>query len=311
MWHELFTSIWSNVLYFLARAFRSNKLVARAATVDPMNYRAIHRNAYRNGADVDYLAKVVRMSREGWGRVATMEPGAAQFFAKALAQPAGSQAQVSQDLFVLLALKDRRNGYFVEVGVGTGEILSNTCMLERSCGWTGILAEPNPVFHESIRTHRKAILDTRAVFSQSGQQVEFLCETSGELSGLVKTIDRRNPKGAHNIINVTTVTLTDLLFEHGAPAVIDYISIDTEGSEFDILQGLDFSRFRPLILTIEHADDWAKLEKIKGLLAHEGYSHVLAPLSQFDAFFVHKSVEWPPKSNEMAERVATVGVHAR
>jgi hypothetical protein len=84
-----------------------------------------------------------------------------------------------------------------------------------------------------------------------------------------------------------------------------------EGSEFDILQGLDFNRFRPLILTIEHTDDWAKLGKIKALLAREGYNHVLAPLSQFDAFFVHESVERPPKSNEIAERCGAVGHHAR
>jgi FkbM family methyltransferase len=296
MWQELVSSVWSNILYFFARALKSNSLVARAAAADSLNYRAAQRNAVRNGADNPFLAMVVRASREGWARVETMEDGAAQFFGKALAQPAGSQAQVSQDLFVLLALKDRRDGYFVEVGVGTGEILSNTCMLERSYGWKGILAEPNPLFHEAIRKNRKSILDTRAVFSHSGRQIDFLCETSGELSGLVETIQRRDKRAPHKIISVTTVTLTDLLVEHGSPAKIDYMSIDTEGSEFEILQGLDFERFLPLVLTIEHADDYPKLDKITALLTARGYRHVLASLSQFDAFYVHESVTWPPEN---------------
>jgi FkbM family methyltransferase len=294
MWQELFSSIWSNVLYFLARALKSNALVARAATADPLNYRAAYRNAHRNGADDPYLTFVIRATREGWPRVEAMEHGATQFFTAAIAQPTGSQAQASQDLLVRLALKDRRDGYFVEVGVGTGEILSNTCMLERSYGWRGILAEPNPLFHEAIRRNRSAILDTRAVYSHSGQNVEFLCETgAGEFSGLVGSVNRRDSRAPHEVIKVATVSLTDLLREHGAPTVIDYISIDTEGSEFEILQGLDFKQFRPLVLTIEHSYDQPKLARIQALLAAEGYRQVLAPLSQFDAFFLHDSVVWP------------------
>jgi hypothetical protein len=269
MWQELFSTIWSNVLYFLARALKSNSLVARAAAADYLNYRAAYRNAHRNGADSTYLTLVIRATREGWALVEPMENGAAQFFAAVIARPKGSQAQASQDLFVQLALQDRRDGYFVEVGVGTGEVLSNTCMLERSYGWRGILAEPNPLFHESIRQNRSAMLDTRAVYS------------------------RRDNRAPHEVIKVATVSLTDLLREHGAPAVIDYISIDTEGSEFEILQGLDFKQFRPLVLTIEHSHDLPKLARIQTLLAGEGYRQVLAPLSQFDAFFLHETVVWP------------------
>jgi hypothetical protein len=51
---------------------------------------------------------------------------------------------------------------------------------------------------------------------------------------------------------VKTISLNDLLKSFDAPTVIDYLSIDTEGSEFLILSNLDFSKWKFHIITVEH-----------------------------------------------------------
>ncbi len=290
MWADIVRVVWSNLLYFVSRALKSDTMLARAAAADPMNYRAAHRLSIRNVDHGPFLALAWRACGQAASTADSNDPSA-QFFKAVIAPPAGAKAQIGQDLFVLQTLKHKRGGYFVEVGVGDGEGLSNSVLLERDYGWRGLLAEPNPEFHTRIKASRTATLDTRAVFSESGRDVEFICETgAGELSGIVETIQRRGSTSAHQMIKVPTVSLNDLLSEHGAPPIIDYLSVDTEGSEFEILKGLDFARFRPLVLTVEHNFDAPRLAKISALLAANGYRQVLQPFSQFDAWYVHSSV---------------------
>jgi FkbM family methyltransferase len=290
MWADIVRVVWSNLLFFVSRALKSDAMLARAAAADPMNYRAAHRLSIRNIDHGPFLALAWRSRGQAVATAQSADPSA-QFFRAVSAPSAGAKAQIGQDLFVLQALKGKRDGYFVEIGVGDGVNLSNSVLLERDYGWRGLLAEPNPEFHAPIRAHRKAVLDPRAVFSESGREVEFICETgAGELSGLVETIQRRGSTSAHEVIKVATVSLNDLLSEHNAPSIIDYMSVDTEGSEYEILKGLDFQRFRPLVLTVEHNFDAPRLGKIDALLTANGYTQVLKPFSQFDAWYVHKSV---------------------
>ena len=86
--------------------------------------------------------------------------------------------------------------------------------------------------------------------------------------------------------DVTTISLNDLLAEHGAPEVIDYLSVDTEGSEFDILNALDFDRWSFRILTVEH-NFAPQREDIHALLTSKGYARVLEDVSRFDDWYVN------------------------
>ena len=199
-----------------------------------------------------------------------------------------SRSQLLQDLFVVIACDAKREGYFVEVGVGNGETLSNTYLLEKQYGWKGILAEPNPEFHQSIDAKRAAILDRRAVFSQSGKTLELLLDANeGELSTLVDFDHRDSHVRTGRAVPVKTVTLDELLAEHGAPALIDYISIDTEGSEYEVLRGLDFAKTKVMVFTIELNFDREKMKKIEAVLSKVGYKPVLEEISEFDSLYVH------------------------
>jgi hypothetical protein len=81
------------------------------------------------------------------------------------------------------------------------------------------------------------------------------------------------PVGEYAEIEVPTVTLVDLMSEYSAPSVIDYLSLDTEGSEFDILLAHDFDKYKFRYITVEH--NWSpKGILIQHLLARKGYVHV-------------------------------------
>lgn len=198
-----------------------------------------------------------------------------------------SRAQLYQDLFALAELGYKHGGFFVEIGVGDGERLSNTWLLEKDFGWRGLLAEPNRAMTSRIRACRSAVLDTRAVWNASGESLAFTDVTDlRELSTLTRYRDADAYTREGTEYPVETVTLNDLLDAHGAPTDIDYLSLDTEGSEWEILRGLDFARHRVRVFTIEHNFDATRLAAISELLGRHGYRRVHERFARYDAWFV-------------------------
>ncbi len=210
------------------------------------------------------------------------------FSDKLLRKVAGSHSQLYQDLFVLLETNSKRGGFFVEFGATDGVSLSNTYILEKEYEWHGILVEPARCWHRDIFLNRSSKVDTRCVWSESGEIIEFNETRAPELS----TIDRFSYRDDHSLsrkdgerYSVQTVTLLDLLRQNNAPRAIDYLSIDTEGSEFDILSNFDFNEFDIKIITCEH-NYTADREKIFSLLSNNGYTRKHKEISQFDDWYV-------------------------
>lgn len=201
-------------------------------------------------------------------------------------------AQFGQDLFVLHELKELRGGFFVEFGAASGENLSNTVLLEREFGWRGICAEPSRQWHEALEKNRKCIIERRCIWSSTGQELLFSECEEGEYStiseyssGDMHVGKRQTPRE----YPVKTVSLVDALDEHGAPSVVDYLSIDTEGSEFDILQAVDFGRYRFRVITVEHNHHRQRRSAIWKLLTGLGYRRVLPALSLVDDWYLLRS----------------------
>jgi FkbM family methyltransferase len=171
-----------------------------------------------------------------------------------------AHSQIAQDLWVAYLLgcwTERASGFFVEFGAFDGDALSNSYLFEKQFGWTGLLAEPIPEQFEACRRVRGCTIDPRCVFSKSGQVLEFNCVRGANELGTIAYLDDQdghaeNRRAREQLIEVTTVSLNDLLREHDAPRTIDYMSIDTEGSELEILKAFDFSRHDIKILSIEH-----------------------------------------------------------
>jgi FkbM family methyltransferase len=186
-----------------------------------------------------------------------------------------SRSQLGQDLWVLEQLNWKRGGYFVEFGATDGVLLSNSWLLEKHFGWQGICAEPNPKLFARLQQNRACRVSPACVYRSSGERMGFvLADAYGGLADLGHD-DQHGPKrdayaAVGDVIEVTTTSLMDLLEQHGAPAVIDYLSIDTEGSELAILEGVDWSRYQFRCITVEH-NFTAQRQGIQALLEAQGY----------------------------------------
>lgn len=197
---------------------------------------------------------------------------------------ATSQSQLRQDIFALVASDFRREGFFVEFGATDGVSLNNTLILERDFGWSGILAEPARNWLVDLKGNRTCKIDTRCVWKTTGDTLGFTEAPRGENSAITSHMSwKRRARGTS--YDVTTISLNDLLAEHKAPALIDYASIDTEGSEFEILNALDWSRWSFRLLTIEH-NFAPQREQIHALLSAKGYHRVHEAVSRFDDWYL-------------------------
>jgi FkbM family methyltransferase len=198
-----------------------------------------------------------------------------------------AHAQLLQDLWVLYELREKRSGFFVEFGAADGIRLSNTYLLEKSYGWSGILAEPLPKWHSTLIENRSAAVDRRCVWTSTGERIEFLNMDEDDLSTAKQYSDTIRARHAtvKNSLLIDTVSLNDLLSTHKAPRDIDFMSIDTEGSELEILRSFDFSRFNVNLIAVEHNNDKAKRRAICNLLNSHGYQRRFEAFSLWDDWY--------------------------
>jgi FkbM family methyltransferase len=186
-----------------------------------------------------------------------------------------SVSQLGQDLWVLEQTGYKRGGFFVEFGATDGVLLSNTWLLESEFGWQGICAEPNPTFFEQLKANRKCTVSKACIAGQTGKEVDFIfADAYGGLAQYagddMHAASRKAYAETGFIGKVTTISLHDFLVEHGAPRDIDYLSIDTEGSELEILAAFPFSDWNIRLLTVEHNFTPQRAE-IRTLLVRYGY----------------------------------------
>ena len=202
-----------------------------------------------------------------------------------------SKSQISQDLFALYFTQQKKDGYFIEIGACDGKHLSNTFSLEKR-GWTGIICEPSNFWLQKIK-NRKCILSKKAVFSESGKKLIFNeVPKHPELSGFNDYLDNDNNSKLRKDFSsyeVETISLNDLISEHVDKKQIDYISIDTEGSEFEILKNFDFKKRNIEVFTIEHNFIEEKRDKIFKIMTKNDYKRVFENLSHWDDWYVRKN----------------------
>ena len=199
-----------------------------------------------------------------------------------------SKSQLGQDLLGLSISGLDKPGFFVEFGAADGVALSNSYILERHFGWSGILCEPSTGWHEALKQNRTCVIDTRCVYSVSGETISFSENYLGELSAITAYAEPNANgvlKRTTSSYEVETISLLDLLKFHNAPKFIEFLSIDTEGSEFEILKNFDFQSYSFGSICVEHnfADT---REKIRTLLLTNGYIQVHEDLSDFDDWYV-------------------------
>jgi FkbM family methyltransferase len=187
-----------------------------------------------------------------------------------------STSQLGQDLWVLERCGRQRPGYFVEFGATDGVRLSNTWLLETAFQWRGICIEPNPRLFPALKANRRCTTSDLCIGPRTGERVAFVLaeEYGGRVTDMDTDMhaDKRAAYAADpaNLVELETVSLHDALTRLGAPRDIDYLSIDTEGSEFEILAAFPFDRWNIRLITVEHNFSAAR-EKLRALLEPLGY----------------------------------------
>ncbi|MFD1096135.1 FkbM family methyltransferase [Salegentibacter chungangensis] len=202
-----------------------------------------------------------------------------------------SKSQLRQDLFVLNELDFKNNGYFVEFGGCNGILHSNTYLLEKEFNWKGIIAEPGKIWHSELKSNRNAFIEKKCIWSETNQEVEFNEPEIASLSTIQGFGENDNHTELRKIgkkYSVKTISLNDLLRKYNAPNIIDYLSIDTEGSELEILKNFEFEEYKFKIITVEHNYTGIR-DSIYELLTKKGYKRVKEDYSEFDDWYVLQS----------------------
>jgi FkbM family methyltransferase len=202
-----------------------------------------------------------------------------------------SKSQLWQDLFVLTELQFKKNGYFVEFGACDGLEFSNTYLLENRFSWNGILAEPAYVWREQLLANRTAHISFNCVSDSTGAAVDFIEASDAKISTIASFAKKNNHLEVRKNgkkYTVETVSLVDLLKHYEAPHHIDYLSIDTEGNELEILENFNFEEYSFSVITCEHNYSGNR-EKIFNLLSSKGYKRKFENISKFDDWYVKLS----------------------
>jgi FkbM family methyltransferase len=184
-----------------------------------------------------------------------------------------------------------RPGFFVEAGAHDGIGDSATKILEDH-GWNGICVEPSSAF-AGLQVNRRCAVDNRCLWRVDNQEMEFWEVAGGgiELSGVKECFGDHWDRSDGRMIRKPTVSLATLLAEHGAPERIEFLSLDTEGSEYEILSGHEFSHFLFLVIAVEHNGVEPKREATRKLLAQHGYTtYSENPYQAIEEWFLHPSI---------------------
>jgi FkbM family methyltransferase len=186
-----------------------------------------------------------------------------------LVRPKTYYSQIGQDAWVNSVLNGKRNGFFVELGACDGLYLSNTLYFERHLDWNGICIEPNERYWSALGRNRRCNLSHALVHSEPDQMVDFV------LAEAASGID--DETGNKHVVKLRTSTLEQVLDAYNAPRIIDYLSLDVEGQEYNILSTFPFDKYQFRCLTVEHNAPHVGSEnqqKIRDLLEGAGYRFV-------------------------------------
>lgn len=203
-----------------------------------------------------------------------------------------SYSQLDQDLNVTTFYNNKEYGFFIEIGASDGIELSNTYLLETKYKWKGICCEPIPNnFEKLVKNRTNSICYSEAVYNQSGLTLTFdIANNCDLLSGISEHIDKHKSSVDSNktSIQVKTISLLDVLKNANAPSFIEYMSLDTEGSEFEILKNFDFEKYVFGLIDVEHNYIEPRRSEIKSLLLSKGY--VYKGENKWDDMYKHESV---------------------
>lgn len=188
-------------------------------------------------------------------------------------------SQYGQDKFLYqVFFSNLKNGIFIDIGAYDGVRFSNSYFFEKYKNWKGVCVEPNPKVFQKLMENRKCTLINACIHDVSGSIKFQVVEGYGEmLSGIQSTYDERHKQriektikdfgGKFEEIEVPSITILEILNQEKINHV-DFLSIDTEGNEINILKTFPFSKLKPKVVVVEN--NFQETD-IQNLLFDQGY----------------------------------------
>jgi FkbM family methyltransferase len=202
------------------------------------------------------------------------------------------QSQYQQDKILNEEyFKNKVGGVFVDIGAHDGKSLSNTYFYEKILKWTGLCIEPLPKVFKQLKENRSCILIEGAAWKEDTTKQFRIVEGYPEmLSGFIDTYPDAHQKriadeialmgGSSIDVDIKCFNVTRLLLEHKLTE-IDFLSIDVEGSELDILESIDYEKIKINVILAENNYNDSRLASF---LETKGYE--LAGRISIDDVFV-------------------------
>ena len=169
-------------------------------------------------------------------------------------------SQAGQDKRIKDAFfRNRKDGFFLEIGAFDGVTGSNCLHFEKFMGWDGVAAEPSRTQYKFLEKNRRCKTVNKAV-GFSGDNVEFVEVVEGPamLSGvnsedfaMTKTFLDNDDASRTITYNVETVSVMEMV---GDRSLVDFMSLDIEGAEMKVLESIDFDRVQMRVIAVENSD---------------------------------------------------------
>jgi FkbM family methyltransferase len=227
----------------------------------------------------------------------------------------GYQSQMGQDMFLnRWFFQNNGPGFFIDVGAFDGILGSNTSYFEKYLQWTGIAFEPNPSAFEVLRATRSCRLIQGCAYQHDGR-VPFLALSEKDqregtespprsllsmmldrshggamLSGIPEHMDQvqrtewaREAMDLKQTLSTVPCHRIDTVLNDLGVKIVDYLSIDVEGAELEVLRGIDFESVQVNVIGVEHSQ---RFPEVYDLLTMSGFEY--RGLLFFDEIFVHK-----------------------
>lgn len=179
-----------------------------------------------------------------------------------------------QDRFAIDHIFHRkRGGYFLDIGASDGVSENNTYLFESCYDWNGICCECDARDINLLCQNRKRHIVSSPIYKTSGELINFEMHPANHLSGISGFQVEKYRNTNSKVVYMMTLSLNDCLKKFDAPNVIDYMTLDTEGTEYEILSAFDFNKYKINYMAIEHNSQHPKRENIRSLLENNGYAY--------------------------------------
>jgi len=205
-------------------------------------------------------------------------------------------SQYNQDRYLETNIfKGFKNGIFVDVGAHNGISINNTLYFEKNNSWTGINIEPIEKIYNELLINRPNCININCAVCNNDGETEFICNTgyTEMISGIKDTFDPRHimrlqrdnklTGSTSEIIKVKTKKL-ETIFDSNKITHINYLSIDVEGAEFEVIKSINFNKVFIDVIGFENNYNDVSIPIVKYL---EDLNYVVIHTT-VDIFMIHK-----------------------